>query len=49
MMHTIRRAVSFYHQPDHWREITNNAFSGDYSWGVSAREYIDIYEQVTGQ
>ncbi|OAB25398.1 starch synthase [Paenibacillus macquariensis subsp. defensor] len=49
MMHTIRRAVSFYHKPEHWRKVTNNAFSGDYSWGVSAREYIDIYEQVTGQ
>ncbi|OAB44571.1 glycogen synthase GlgA [Paenibacillus glacialis] len=49
MMHTIRRAVSFYHQPEHWRQITNNAFSGDYSWNVSAREYIDIYERVIGE
>lgn len=49
MMHTIRRAVSFYHQPEHWRKITKNAFSGDYSWNVSAREYMDIYERITGQ
>jgi starch synthase len=49
MMNTIRRAISFYHQPDHWRTITKNAFGGDYSWNVSARAYIDIYERITGQ
>ena len=49
MMYTIRRAVSFYHQPEHWRKITKNAFNGDYSWNVSAREYMDIYERITGK
>ncbi|WP_438350899.1 glycogen synthase GlgA [Paenibacillus sp. FA6] len=49
MMHTIRRAVSFYHKPEPWGRIMKNAFHGDYSWNVSAREYITIYEQVTSQ
>ncbi|MHA0858008.1 glycogen synthase GlgA [Paenibacillus sp. CMAA1364] len=48
MMHTIRRAVSFYHQKEAWDQIVKNAFAGDYSWGVSAQEYIEIYDHVLG-
>lgn len=47
MLYTIRRAESFYHQPEHWTQIVQNAMSGDYSWKVSAREYEAIYEQLT--
>ncbi|SET31693.1 glycogen synthase GlgA [Paenibacillus sp. NFR01] len=46
MMHTLRRAVSLYHQPEHWKKVTKNAFAGDYSWNVSAQEYIDIYNRI---
>lgn len=49
MMHTIRRAISFYRQPEHWNKIVKNATSGDYSWNVSAQEYSDIYKQITTQ
>ncbi|WP_019910755.1 glycogen synthase GlgA [Paenibacillus sp. HW567] len=48
MMYTLRRAVSFYHKPEHWKKITKNAFVGDYSWSVSAQQYIDIYNHITG-
>lgn len=47
MMHTLRRAVSFYHKPEHWKKVAKNAFSGDYSWNVSAQQYIDIYNKIT--
>lgn len=47
MMFTLRRAVSFYHKPEHWKKVTKNAFAGDYSWSVSAQQYIDIYEKIT--
>lgn len=48
MMHTIRRAVSFYHRPEHWNRIVKNALDGDYSWNVSANEYMDIYHRISG-
>ncbi|MDQ0194765.1 glycogen synthase GlgA [Paenibacillus wynnii] len=47
MMFTLRRAVSYYHKPEHWKQVTKNAFSGDYSWNVSAQQYIDIYKKIT--
>lgn len=47
MMYTIRRAMSFYDQPNHWLQVTKNAFNGEYSWNVSAKEYTDIYHKIT--
>ncbi|MNW03220.1 Glycogen synthase [compost metagenome] len=46
MMHTLRRAVSLYHQPEHWKRVTRNAFAGDYSWDVSAEQYTAIYRDL---
>ncbi|CAM2780498.1 glycogen synthase GlgA [Paenibacillus sediminis] len=47
MMYTIRRALSFYHRPDHWKQVVKNAMSGDYSWEASAKQYCDIYNQLS--
>lgn len=47
MMHTLRRGISMYNQPEHWKRVTKNAFAGDYSWNVSAEQYIDIYTKIT--
>lgn len=47
MMFTLRRAISLFKQPEHWKKITKNAFAGDYSWNVSAQQYIDIYNEIT--
>ncbi|CAH1058964.1 glycogen synthase GlgA [Paenibacillus pseudetheri] len=47
MMFTLRRAISLYKRPEHWKKITKNAFAGDYSWNVSAQQYIDIYNEIT--
>ncbi|MDP4098659.1 glycogen synthase GlgA [Paenibacillus sp. P96] len=46
MMHTIRRALAFFRQPEHWQRIVQTAFKGDYSWGVSAEAYMDIYRSL---
>ncbi|WP_440109287.1 glycogen synthase GlgA [Paenibacillus sp. QZ-Y1] len=47
MMNTIRRAEALYRQPEHWKKIVKNAMSGDYSWNVSAQEYLNIYRRIT--
>ncbi|GGG09044.1 glycogen synthase GlgA [Paenibacillus abyssi] len=46
MLYTIRRALSVYHQPEHWKRIVKNAMAGDYSWNESARQYKQLYEEV---
>lgn len=49
MMNTIRRATSIYRTPEHWRKVSKNALGGDYSWNVSAKEYQEIYHQITSR
>ncbi|WP_340030574.1 glycogen synthase GlgA [Paenibacillus sp. FSL K6-1122] len=46
MMSTIRRAEEIYKQPEHWKKIVKNAMGGEYSWNVSAEEYMDIYRRI---
>lgn len=48
MMYALRRAISCYNKPEHWKRVTKNAFAGDYSWNVSAQQYIDIYNKILG-
>lgn len=44
MLYTIRRAVSFFHNPQHWEKIQKNAMTSDFSWKHSAKEYVELYE-----
>lgn len=46
MLHTIRRAVSFYHQTEHWTRLLHNVYETDFSWKQSALEYKRLYEQL---
>ena len=48
MIYTIDRAINFYHSPKLWEKIVKRAMKCDYSWGKSAKEYIDLYNELTG-
>lgn len=44
MLHTIRRAVTFYHQEEEWKRIIRNISKVDYGWDASAAQYIELYK-----
>lgn len=46
MLHTIRRAMTFYRNPEVWEKIVKNAMEADNSWKNSAAEYLDLYEEL---
>jgi starch synthase len=46
MLDAIRRAVVTYNNKEDWTKVVANAMSGDYSWKVSAKEYIDLYKSI---
>ncbi|MGG3470327.1 glycogen synthase GlgA [Neobacillus pocheonensis] len=46
MLHTVRRAIHFYHQKDTWGSLVQKALSQDYSWLQSAKKYNEIYEDL---
>jgi starch synthase len=48
MLYTIRRALMFYRQPQHWTRLMANAMNSDFSWDRSAGEYEGIYRSLTG-
>jgi starch synthase len=43
---TVQRALLIYKQPKIWRQLQDNAMSGDFSWQASAEQYITLYQQV---
>ncbi|RAK08452.1 starch synthase [Halanaerobium saccharolyticum] len=49
MLHTIERAVSFYDQKGVWNKLVNRVMNLDYSWHHSAKEYSELYQQLTAE
>ncbi|HUU28332.1 MAG TPA: glycogen synthase GlgA [archaeon] len=44
LMETVGQAVTYYHQrKTDWKKIMANAFSADFSWTLSARRYLEVY------
>jgi starch synthase len=43
----VRRALDAYRQPKLWAKLQKNAMRQDYSWDVSAREYVKVYSAVS--
>jgi starch synthase len=43
LVRTIRRALDAYRAPEKWALLQRTAMAKDYSWDVSAREYVKVY------
>ena len=39
MLHTVRRAIEFYHDKPVWEQLVKQAMTEDYSWEKSALAY----------
>jgi starch synthase len=46
LLEQIKRAIALYHQPEHWKQIQQNAITADFSWQRSAEAYLDLYHQA---
>lgn len=42
----LRQAVSLYERPGLWKSLVLNGLKEDFSWGRSAREYLELYSWV---
>jgi starch synthase len=43
LVQTVRRALEAYGTPEHWTRMQQTAMATDFSWDVSAREYVKVY------
>lgn len=48
-LHTVRRALYYYHQPEVFRIIQENAMRADHSWERSGALYREIYDKVRNE
>ncbi len=50
MLYVIREAVQLYKEnPDAFSRLRQRAMAGDFSWARSAKDYLRIYANITGQ
>lgn len=47
MLYTIERAVNIYYtRKDVWQQLVKRGMQADFSWGVSAQAYVDMYRKT---
>ena len=47
MLDAVSRAVDCYrNEPKAWRKVIQNGMRGDYSWGGSAKKYMELYQML---
>jgi starch synthase len=45
LLSTIRTALGVFKDREAWRKLMRNGMAKDYSWGISAKEYVKVYER----
>lgn len=46
LLHTLRRALTLFQQPEQWRKVATCGMQQDFSWGSNTRAYLDVYRQA---
>jgi starch synthase len=46
LLNAIEQAIAAYHQPRVWQRLVSNGMREDFSWGRSAKQYLEIYEAL---
>ena len=48
LLESVRTALGVYGNQEAWRALMRHGMTQEYSWAVSAREYVKIYEKARG-
>ena len=46
LLKAIDRALTAFLDKDSWQKLMRNGMAKDYGWEKSAREYVEVYEEV---
>ena len=46
LLTVMRAAIQLFRKPEEWRKLMLNGMARDFSWSVSAREYLKVYDKV---
>ena len=47
LLDAVRRALATYRKPELWTKMQQTAMRQDFSWDVSAREYVKVYRGIS--
>jgi starch synthase len=47
--HGVWRAVELYHNKEKMRQVRSRMMQLDYSWESSVKQYVAVYEEVSGK
>lgn len=46
MLKELKKALTIYEDKKTWQKIMRNGMKSDFSWGTSAKKYIDLYKTI---
>lgn len=49
LFETVARALSWYHKKEDWKKMMIRGMGQDFSWDVSASQYLDLYKTALGK
>ena len=48
LLAAVGRTLALYRQPERWLTLMQRGMAQDFSWGLSAQQYIELYRGLTG-
>jgi starch synthase len=48
LLGSLEKAINAYQQKERWRQLIQKAMACDFSWEMSAREYLRLYQRISG-
>ena len=49
MLDAVKRACALYQEKRKWNALVKRAMLCDFSWNRSAKDYLNLYQEITGQ
>jgi len=46
LLGAIEQAIAAFRQPQVWQQLVYNGMRADFSWGKSAKQYLEIYQAL---
>jgi starch synthase len=46
LLAALHRALQLFRKPNEWKKMQEAGMKGDFSWDVSAREYVKVYDEA---
>ncbi len=46
---TVKKAVAYFKKKEQWQELQKRVMEEDFSWELSAKRYLDVYDRALNE